>query len=340
MRIPRSGGRFARVRNSRGVNAAALRHLVRGAASCAVLATCAAAGIGAPAQGPGARPDTAPASRPERPVPSRPVTPVAPANPIVPVPPRAPSPVTPVNPIVPVAPTRPARPPATPPAPVTRPGAPGATGGPGTPAPGEPPGVGGVGGGGGGGGASAGPEQAVPRGMMTSGLTAGRGSVQVRYFTDLGDVASASAHLSIIPGLLGRVAADGVATLAIRPLVVTGQADSAEAACALVAAGQQNRAWQAAHHLAATRVTTDGDWVSARTLRSVARKVAGLDAARFVRAAVNRACFPRLNRLRTEARAAGVGSSPEYVITGARGATRLPAPATIDQVIEAIASVA
>lgn len=314
MRIPVLSGNFAAVRHSQGV----MRSTPRAWLPLAVLAGMAALTAGAVA----APPDSGGSARPERPdKPERPERPEKPERPDKPDKPERPERPAP-NPITP-APTRPGSPatPANPIAGGNAPASPGTrTGGttttPGTLSP-------------------------VPRGVRTSGLTAGRGQAQVRYFADLGDVATASGHMAVIPSLLARLSSEGLGTIALRPLVVTGDANSTEAACAVIAAIGPNRAWYVAHHLAAARVTRDGNWVTPAVLGAVARKIAGLSAKpqQFVRASSSRACFPQLNRFRLEATRAGVGSSPTYVITGDGGTTRLAAPASVEQVVDAIRGV-
>jgi len=278
--------------------------------------------LGVPALG--APPESSPSARPDRPErPERPDRPERPERPGRP----APNPMTP-------APARPSNP-ATPPNPIATPGTGAPQGGGAGPSR--------TGAGGPGGTSTTGTVASlppVPRGARVAGLSAGRGDVQVRYFADLGDVASASGHMAVIPALLARVSSDRSATVALRPLVVTGDANGTEAACALVAAIRPNRVWHVAHHLAAARVTRDGDWVNARVLRSIARRVPGLSARSFPRAATARTCFAQLNRFRREARRAGVDGSPAYVVRGDRGTVRLAAPASVQQVLDAIGDVA
>lgn len=293
------------MRHSHGVTLVPMRILVPAIALVAAMAIAAGSATAARPDAPG-RPGEptrpSPPNRPDRPTPA----PATPANPIAP---------TPARPGTPGAPATPGTP-ATPANPIT--GAP-ATGPSGT--------------------STAGALPPVPRGARTAGLMAGRGDVTVRYFADLGHVASASGHMAVIPELLARLSSDALGTLVLRPLVVTGDPNSAEAACALLAAAGPNRAWHVAHHLAAARVTRDGDWVNPPVLRAVARKVPGLAPAAFTRAATSRGCFPRLNRFRLEARAAGVASSPTYVVTGDGGTVRLAAPASVRQVVDAIRGV-
>jgi hypothetical protein len=309
------------MRDSRGVIVASprIRRAAMALMAAGLLCVAGSAVAAPPGTGSAARPDRpGKPDRPDRPDrPSPPGRPDSPApNPITPAPSRPSNPATPINPIA---------------------GSPGGGAPAGT---GTTPARGGAAGSAGGGTATRTTTlRPVPRGVRTSGLTAGRGEVRVRYFADLGHVASASEHMAVIPALLARLASDSPGTIVLRPLVITGAPDSTEAACALIAAGASNRAWHAAHHLAAARVTRDGNWVTPSVLRGVARKVSGLTPKRFVRASASRSCFPKLNRFRKEAAAAGVGSSPTYVITGERGTVRMAAPGSVERVIEAMASV-
>lgn len=179
---------------------------------------------------------------------------------------------------------------------------------------------------------------AVPRNVPTSGFRAGRGTASVSYFADLGDLPSASSHLAVVPTVLARLSADSLGTITLRPLMTGRDANSTEAACALVAAAQQNRAWIVAAALATARTTTDGDWLGVSTLRSIGRR-SGMSVARFVQGATGRTCYRQLAAIRDEARRSGVGSSPAYVVKGPAGTRVVLAPGSADAVTAAIAAV-
>lgn len=257
-------------------------------------------------------------------------------NPIV-TPPRVPTPPRPVTPVTPVAPRNPIVPPS--------------TGGGSAAAPVNRPGSGGGGTGGGSGGGTAtrpgapgtatpAPAAVVPRALPTAGLSAGStGAAQVDYFVDLDDVGSAAAHLTMAPAVLAGMAAQPLGRITLRPLAMGRAANSTEAACALVAASRQNRAWQMAQALAALRSTTDGDWLTPVRLRTVARSIGGLSATAFIRATAPRSCYAALKGARAQAIAANVGSSPTYVARGPGGVRSVSAPGSADAVIAAIAAV-
>ena len=257
-------------------------------------------------------------------------------NPIItpPAVPRTPAPVTPGSP---VAPRNPIVPPSQGGSSGGSSGGSPSTGGGGGPAGGG----GGQGGGSGqGGGTATTPAAAMPRTMPTSGMSAGRkGAVEVRYFVDLGDLVSATAHLTIVPTVLSRMAADGLGTVTLRPLMTGRDANSTEAACALVAASQQNRAWQVAQSLATARSTIDGDWLSTSTLRSIGKRISGISVGRFVQGATGRACYRQLTAVRAEARASRVGSSPAFVVKGSGGTRVVMSPGSADDVMGAVAAV-
>ncbi len=257
-------------------------------------------------------------------------------NPII-TPPAVPRPATPVTPGSPVAPRNPIVPPSQGGSSGGSSGGSPSTGGGGGPAGGG----GGQGGGSGqGGGTATTPAAAMPRTMPTSGMSAGRkGAVEVRYFVDLGDLVSATAHLTIVPTVLSRMAASGLGTVTLRPLMTGRDANSTEAACALVAASQQNRAWQVAQSLATARSTIDGDWLSTSTLRSIGKRISGISVGRFVQGATGRACYRQLTAVRAEARASRVGSSPAFVVKGSGGTRVVMSPGSADDVMDAVAAV-
>ena len=257
-------------------------------------------------------------------------------NPII-TPPAVPRPATPVTPGSPVAPRNPIVPPSQGGSSGGSSGGSPSTGGGGGPAGGG----GGRGGGSGqGGGTATTPAAAMPRTMPTSGMSAGRkGAVEVRYFVDLGDLVSATAHLTIVPTVLSRMAVGGLGTVTLRPLMTGRDANSTEAACALVAASQQNRAWQVAQSLATARSTIDGDWLSTSTLRSIGKRISGISVGRFVQGATGRACYRQLTAVRAEARASRVGSSPAFVVKGSGGTRVVMSPGSADDVMGAVAAV-
>ena len=257
-------------------------------------------------------------------------------NPII-TPPAVPRPATPVTPGAPVAPRNPIVPPSQGGSSGGSSGGSPSTGGGGGPAGGG----GGRGGGSGqGGGTATTPAAAMPRTMPTSGMSAGRkGAVEVRYFVDLGDLVSATAHLTIVPTVLSRMAASGLGTVTLRPLMTGRDANSTEAACALVAASQQNRAWQVAQSLATARSTIDGDWLSTSTLRSIGKRISGISVGRFVQGATGRACYRQLTAVRAEARASRVGSSPAFVVKGSGGTRVVMSPGSADDVMGAVGAV-
>jgi len=211
---------------------------------------------------------------------------------------------------------------------------------PGRPTTPGPPALPGGGNGGGGNGAGAGePAGAVPKGVPTAGLAVGRGTVQVRAYVDLGDMGDARAHQRVIPALLDQVAAEGLGSVVLRPLVMGRDANSVEAAGALIAAARQDRAWFVAGYLVTARIEGVGDWITPATLRSIGRSVSGLAVGRFVRDATSRSVYPQLNAIRREARAANVTVTPAFVVKGPRGTRVVRNPVQASGVLSAIGAV-
>jgi len=213
---------------------------------------------------------------------------------------------------------------------ITPPGRPGNPGGPAIP------------GGDGGsrpGGTAPGPAVAVPKGVPTAGLAAGSGAVQVRAYVDLGNITDAQAHQRVVPALLQKVAAEGLGSIALRPLVMGRDANSIEAAGALIAASRQNRAWFVAGHLISARTTKKGDWITPASLRSIGKAIGGLAVARFVRDATSRSVYPQLNTIRREAVAAKVTITPTFVVKGPRGTRVVSDPESAAEVMSAIGEV-
>ena len=261
-------------------------------------------------------------------------------NPIVPPQAAPPQPVLPPNPI---APSRPSRDPAAGRSPrddrpSTSPGDRGA----GTSGAGAAPATAGTSGAGTGSGSTAPattPTTAVPSGVRTRGLAAGRGPITIKAYVDLGDPDDAYAHLAISPDLLDAVASDGTARVLLCPLVTRRDVNSTEAARVLLAASRQNRAWQVAAGLARTRLTRDGDWLTAATLRRVVRSAKRVSAKRLTRDAKARRTVRNLNRVRKAARKDRVRKTPAFVVEGPGGERRVTNPTGLGEIMGAVDAV-
>lgn len=212
------------------------------------------------------------------------------------------------------APTKPADPP-----PVAAPDDPGAAAAPQDPAPN--PGGG-----------------AVPGGVSVSGLRAGSGSVVIREYIDMSSSASGAAHQRIVGTLLSRVAAEGLGSISLRPLITSTDLNSTEAGCAVLAAGRQNKAWDVTAALFRAQAA-GGDWVNPTVLRRLGARIGGLKVSRFVNDARGPANYSSLNAIRNEAKSAGVTVTPAFVVRGPGGTKMVARPDSAAAVIDAIKSV-
>ena len=183
------------------------------------------------------------------------------------------------------------------------------------------------------------PTTAVPSGVRTRGLAAGRGPITIKAYVDLGDPDDAYAHLAISPDLLDAVASDGTARVLLCPLVTGRDVNSIEAARVLLAASRQNRAWQVAAGLARTRLTRDGDWLTTATLRRVVRSAKRVSAKRLARDAKARRAVRDLNRVRKAARADRVRTTPAFVVEGPGGERVVTNPEGLSEVMGAVDAV-
>ena len=184
--------------------------------------------------------------------------------------------------------------------------------------------------------APAGP--AVPGGVSVSGLQAGSGSVDIREYVDLSSAASGMAHQRIVRTLLSRVAAEGLGSVSLRPLITTTDLNSTEAGCAVLAAGKQNKAWDVTAALFRAQAA-GGDWVNPGVLQRIGSRIQGLKVARFVRDAQGPANYSGLNAIRNEAKSAGVTVTPAFVVRGPGGTKLVSRPDNASAVIDAIKSV-
>ncbi len=263
-------------------------------------------------------------------------------NPIAPPQAAPPEPVLPPNPIAPSRPSRDPAPGRSPrddrPSPARGDRGDSASGGGARPATGGTSGTG-VGTGSGDTTPATTPTTAVPSGVRTRGLAAGRGPITIKAYVDLGDPDDAYAHLAISPDLLDAVASDGTARVLLCPLVTGRDVNSIEAARVLLAASRQNRAWQVAAGLARTRLTRDGDWLTKATLRTVVRSAKRVSAKRLARDAKARRAVRDLNRVRKAARADRVRTTPAFVVEGPGGERVVTDPDGLGEVMGAVNAV-
>ena len=82
---------------------------------------------------------------------------------------------------------------------------------------------------------------ALPGGVSSSGLTAGAGSVDIREYVDMSSAACGKSHQRIVPTLLRRVAAEGLGSVSLRPLITSRDMNSTEAGTAIIAAEKLGR---------------------------------------------------------------------------------------------------
>ena len=321
------------------------------AIGCIAVLACGAVAVGAPGPPPGdrgAESGNEARARPDRPGngggngrnPGRNPGNGGGRNPIAPPQAAPPQPVLPPNPIAPSRPSGDPAPNRSPrddgPSPARGDRGGGTSGSSGTPATG---GTSGTGTSGGSTTPATTPTTAVPSGVRTRGLAAGRGPITIKAYVDLGDPDDAYAHLAISPDLLDAVASDGTARVLLCPLVTGRDVNSIEAARVLLAASRQNRAWQVAAGLARTRLTRDGDWLTTATLRRVVRSAKRVSAKRLARDAKARRAVRDLNRVRKAARKDRVRKTPAFVVEGPGGEQVVTNPEGLSEVMGAVDAV-
>jgi len=179
---------------------------------------------------------------------------------------------------------------------------------------------------------------ALPSGVSSSGLTAGAGSVDIREYVDMSSAACGKSHQRIVPTLLRQVAAEGLGSVSLRPLITSRDMNSTEAGTAIIAAGLQDKAWEVTGALFRAR-GAGGDWVNPTVLRTIATGIGGLRVTKFLRDAGGIDMYPQLSAIKQEARAAGITVTPAFVVRGPSGSKVVSRPSDASQVIAAIKSV-
>ena len=178
----------------------------------------------------------------------------------------------------------------------------------------------------------------MPGGVSVSGLKAGSGAVEIREYVDMSSPASGQAHQRIVRQLLYQVAAYGLGSVLFRPLITSTDLNSTEAGCAVLSASRQNKAWDVAAALFRAQAA-GGDWVNMGVLRRIGSHIRGLKVPLFLSDARGVANYSQLNRIRTEAKRAGVTVTPAFVVDGPNGMRVVQRPKSAAAVIDAIQSV-
>ena len=137
------------------------------------------------------------------------------------------------------------------------------------------------------------------------------------------------------PELVNRDVRDGKVRVVSEVLVFLGP-DSAEAARAALAAGEQNRYWPYYSLLFENQGEENSGYVTSDFLKSLAQKTPGLDVSRWNAERTGNSFNSELDAARSKARSNGVGSTPTLIVSGPGGQEKLEGVRNYDQISTAI----
>jgi protein-disulfide isomerase len=137
------------------------------------------------------------------------------------------------------------------------------------------------------------------------------------------------------PELVNRDVRDGKVRVVSEVLVFLGP-DSAEAARAALAAGEQNRYWPYYSLLFENQGEENSGYVTGDFLKSLAQKTPGLDVSRWNAERTGNSFNSELDAARSKARSNGVGSTPTLIVSGPGGQEKLEGVRNYDQISTAI----
>lgn len=161
--------------------------------------------------------------------------------------------------------------------------------------------------------------------------------VEIVEYADLQCPFCAEAAKRTVPTLVTDFVKPGTAKLTLRPLAFIG-ADSDRGALAVAAAGSQGQMWTYVEVLYRNQGRENSGWLTDKVAREAATAL-GLDIARFDSDRRGSGARSLLDTAAAAAQAAGVNSTPTFVVTGPKGRVVISDFTNLGEFRSAIASV-
>ena len=161
---------------------------------------------------------------------------------------------------------------------------------------------------------------ALFRGIPQSGNVLGKPSAPVTLteFADVQCPYCATYAVDVLPTVVREYVRTGKIKLEFRGMAFVG-ADSVTGLSTVVAAGLQNRLWNVLDLLYRNQGAENSGWVSDNLLRSIGSSVPGLDGTKLAVARDSAAVKNRIAEDESIAEAAGINSTPSFLIHTAVG---------------------
>ena len=160
---------------------------------------------------------------------------------------------------------------------------------------------------------SAGAVQQAFRHLPQDGLALGRAAAPVTL-VEYGDVQCpfcAQWAVDTLPGLIEEYVRPGKLRIEMRPLVFIGP-NSEQGARAVIAAGQQNKAWNAAELFYTNQGTENSGWITDDFIAAVARSIPGVNTEKMLADVDSKAVSDELAA--TAKQGANVTATPTFLI--------------------------
>jgi protein-disulfide isomerase len=167
-------------------------------------------------------------------------------------------------------------------------------------------------------------------GIPASGLAIGRpdAPAALEEFIDPQCPFCAQFSRDVTATLIEDYVRPGRLRMVMRPEAFIGE-DSLTAARAVVAAGQQNKAWPFLHILFANQGPENSGYIDEAFLRRIGEQVEGLDVDAMLAAAKTDAVIPALRQADRRATQFGLDSTPAFLLTVGDGPPK-PLPSDLD----------
>lgn len=176
-------------------------------------------------------------------------------------------------------------------------------------------------------------------GVEASGLVLGDpdAPVTIIEYSDVACIHCKTAALETIPEVVTQVVRTGQAKLEFAPTAFIS-ASSERGALGVFAAGEQDAAWPFAEALFHIQGNASQDWLSDEDMVGIVEQL-GLDVDAWRDAYESREIEDRFIASRNETQAAGVMSTPTFIITGPGGTERIEGAVPAANLIQAVQQV-
>ncbi|QIN78360.1 thioredoxin domain-containing protein [Rubrobacter marinus] len=187
------------------------------------------------------------------------------------------------------------------------------------------------------GGAGTGSSEELYSGIPQNGMTLGEADapVMVSIYEDFQCPYCGQLSREVLPKVVQEYVRTSEVKLESRPMAFLGE-DSLEAARAALAASEQDLYWQYHSLLFENQGAQNSGYVTGKFLDELAQQISGLNTIAWKNGLDSDAAGSELEKVRSEAEASGVNSTPTLVVSGPGGEKKLVGAKTFEEISAAI----